>query len=49
MTLQTNHRGSFYTRRLADGRVIDVIPLVGWRARITVSASMEAYEYFAGW
>ncbi len=49
MTLEINDRCSYYTKVLDDGRVVDVFPLTGWRARITISRSIEAVEYQHGW
>jgi len=34
---------------LADGRVLDVYPLVGGRARLTVSPSIETLTWDTGW
>lgn len=39
--LNLNDRQAFFTKTLADGRVIDVIPLLLARARITISTEAE--------
>jgi hypothetical protein len=46
---ETNERGAYFTRPLADGRVIDVIPLTFGRARITISRDNKNMGYDDGW
>jgi hypothetical protein len=43
-----NERGAYLTRILEDGRVIDVVPLSFQRARITISADIEARAWDDG-
>ena len=37
------------TRELPDGRVIDVAPLLGGRARIMLSENAETFAWLDGW
>lgn len=39
----------YYTHKIEDGRVIDVVPLTFGRARIIISASLDAWGYEDGW
>lgn len=44
-----NEREAYFTRILPDGRVIDVFPLLGGRARITISPNIESSTWSDGW
>lgn len=44
-----NDRESLLTRELPDGRVLDLVPLVGGRVRLTLSASFDDDGYLEGW
>lgn len=44
-----NEREAIFTRFLDDGRVIDVMPLLGGRARIIVSPDALMLSWTDGW
>jgi hypothetical protein len=44
-----NERGSYRTRFVEDGRVIDLVPLTFGRARLIVSPSVTASVWTDGW
>jgi hypothetical protein len=40
---------NYFTRVLADGRVVDVVPLTFGRARIIISSSIDDFSWSDGW
>jgi len=49
VAMRLNDRFANYTRVLCDGRVIDVVPLMLGRARITLSDSLRAVGWTDAW
>jgi hypothetical protein len=44
-----NDRRAYDTRILADGRVLDVVPLLFGRARLTISRDLEDEGNYDHW